>query len=665
MATNSTSHQRQPNCAATRSHHDIGESITVRDLGLHSELNGRRGKIIGPRDKSTGLYPVRLKRIDADRAAVTINLSSQNMRRRKTRKQTKSTTSGEKETQNEVPVAVAIAIDPKNPKDKAVKATAIPIVLDHIGSENNANMTQSVRYQGASAPLPEERSQTKASALPNKFESFQPHTDWTEGYQEHLEERFHQDLTEQADNRNDYSTPRSRIEVDDTSVSNNYAANGDNEYQRNTSDTGGDEARTPNDSKAGGRFGVGCCRGLMRDRHSCIAIFTALYITFGIMYASYFTSPAVCAYLCLTLTAFYVYYAFFKSNTFKYLFNMVTTETAMNELHQMYVAPPEIHWHIQCYHNEVWKTTWKTWNSSTNSYNTQTSTRVERVNTHSATGRLHYRGWRDVSTPLTQDTLEEHQLTKVLVKKYWLGDPGATAQKSHFITINKQDICFDLTETLVIPGYKKRSIAINDKSNRPILLHWIWYMMAHITIIYAYPYLMYVSAITDKVEVDIVKEIWTEDPGPQENAENSMDVPSYSRGQRGKTKLWRRFFLLRGFFSCFLLLIYTFGISVLALFIAVRATGEATVSKLHPNWCPVNYTFFCEGDDYHAAECIWENANCLMEEYPHCYISNTMLLEDDGCDEISECKAFGYIADLYCSTKSIANDIVGWFSINE
>ncbi|KAL7517355.1 hypothetical protein ACHAWX_002283, partial [Stephanocyclus meneghinianus] len=641
MATN-TSHQGQPSCAATHIHHDIGESITVRGLQLHTELNGRRGKIIGPRDQSTGLYPVRLKLIDAERVAVTVHLSSQNMRRRKKRKQTTYATAKEKEHQNEVPIAVAIAIDSKNSKEHIVEAKAVPIG-DREGSENNVPRKHSARYEGASAPLPEERSQTKAPNPPDEFESFQPQTDPTEQYQKasvpHVEERFQQEMSEEANNLNThqyserfqraYSAQRSSFEVDDISISNNDAANGDMECQSNTSDTGDNEARNTENFKEDSRYGVGCCKGLMRDRHSRIAIYTITYITIGIFYAAHAASPSVCAYLCLTLTAFYLYHAFLKSNTFKYLFNMVTTETAMDNLHHMYIAAPEVYWHIQCYHNEVRTTTWKTWNNMSNQYDSHTSSRVVRVNTHSATGKLHYRGWRDVSTPLTQDSIEEHQLTKVLVNKYWQGDPGATAQKSHFVTINKQDICFDLTETLFIPGYKKRFIGLNDKNDRPILLHWIWYMIAHITIVYAYPYLMYVSAITDKVEVDVVKEIWTEEPGPQENSESSMPVSSYTRGIRRKKQLWRRFFSLRGAISCVALLVYTFGISILALVVVLRATEEATIYKLHPDWCPVNYTFVCEGEENGMEECVWENANCTMEDYPDCYISKTLLLEDD------------------------------------
>lgn len=382
--------------------------------------------------------------------------------------------------------------------------------------------------------------------------------------------------------------------------------------------------------------GVGCCIGFLRDRHSGVAICTILFITFGALYSANVLSSSTCVNVCFVAGAFYLYFAC-KSNTFKYLWNVVTTETAMEYIYRMYNAAPEICWHIQCYHMEkriryveVRYTSSYTDSSGrtvqTVHYATEPEEYWVRVNTHSANGKLHYIGWKEVSIPVKQESIEEHRLTKVLVNRYWRGDSGAHAQKSDFINFNNRDVSYDFTETLIIPGYRKRFMGLNDINDRPFLLHWMWYILSHLTVVFAYPFLMYASSISDKVEVDIIKQVWTVVPSPYGNNDGKMTIPPYSSQTKREGKKPRRCCWCVGF------IIYTAGIGVLAYYVTIRAIEEAGIKVLYPGCTDDMLSLIgngiCDGGEYNTEQCGWDGGDCILYDYPECHVNSLSLIGD-------------------------------------
>jgi hypothetical protein len=134
----------------------------------------------------------------------------------------------------------------------------------------------------------------------------------------------------------------------------------------------------------------------------------------------------------------------------------------------------------------------------------------ERVNTHSAHGQLFITGWTDVSTPLDQQEIEIYSMMKISVKKAWIGDSGAVEQRNNFIRANHRDVLYDFSETLDLAGYRSRFLGFVDLNNVPVLAHWGWYLVSHLTVVFGVPYRMWLSSKSHKVRTAIVKQVWTE-----------------------------------------------------------------------------------------------------------------------------------------------------------
>lgn len=586
--------------------HDIGEVVTLKGLTFHSELNGCEGIVVGPMNNSNGRYPVRLNPINESER--TVFVSPQNIEKKKAERQSES----DKDGNNKVPIAKAVNLGSEKNSfvNDVPMAKAVPIGF------KNSFRSLSGRYGGASAP-------------PRPSVSTDGHTSKARG--------LYNETTEGAS-----ATPNSSIPNDQTSFScddpTNQAHQSDASHNNNVEE--GNKRKTSDP-----HHGIGCCKGFLRDRHTGIGICTVLYITCGALYAAYVINSELCAILCCVLSPFYTYLALFRSNTLQYLLKIVTTETAIQYINRMYEAAPAVCWHIQCYHYETRYYTYQEYNSSTGHYETKTGTRTVRVNTHSATGRLSYCGWKDVSTPIQQHDIEKHRLTKVLVNKYWVGDRGADAQKERFVNTNRCDVYYDFDETLSIPGYQKRYLGLNSINDRPFFLHWVWYILTHLTIVYAYPYLLYTSSVTDKVEVDVVKQIWTDELGPQSDISShnyhggtaeseSRMSPSTPRVSRTEDR-HARCFSMKRCFSCVGLLVYTFGLAVLALSIAPRALQEVNMKRSHPGCMVADASRIgdgiCDGEDFNTEDCHWDGGDCVIEGYPDCHIDKPTLIGDGWC----------------------------------
>jgi TMEM151 family len=253
--------------------------------------------------------------------------------------------------------------------------------------------------------------------------------------------------------------------------------------------------------------GVGCQRGCARDRHMVLTLLSVGLVLVPILMAAKAISFPVFIVIESILGALYLFFVL-RSNTFQYLLNMNTTETVMDYMNHMYRAEPVVRWFIQCYHYEQ-----RSRQVATPGPNGTTIYRTEyyqeRVNTHSAHGQLVITGWTDVSTPLDQKEIEVYNMTKISVKKSWFGDAGADEQRRSFIRINKRDAHHDFYETLDLAGYRSRFLGFVDLNNVPVLAHWGWYLVSHLTVVFGVPYRMWLSSKSHKVRTTIVKQVWT------------------------------------------------------------------------------------------------------------------------------------------------------------
>lgn len=253
--------------------------------------------------------------------------------------------------------------------------------------------------------------------------------------------------------------------------------------------------------------GVGCQQGCARDRHLILTSLSIGLLVVPLLLAAKVLTTHSFMVIESILGAFYLFFVF-RSNTFQYLLNINTTDTVRDYMNQMYRTEPVINWFIQCYHFEQKSRQVATAGpNGTTIYTTEYY--QERVNTHSARGQLAITSWTDVSIPLDQSELEAYNMTKVSIKKTWIGDEGAMAQKQNFICTNKRDVYYEFVETLDLVGYRSRFLGFADLDNVPPLAHWGWYLASHLTVVFGVPYRMWLSSKSHKVRTAIVKQVWT------------------------------------------------------------------------------------------------------------------------------------------------------------
>jgi len=256
------------------------------------------------------------------------------------------------------------------------------------------------------------------------------------------------------------------------------------------------------DDEQGTINGVGCVNGCIRDSHFCITFLTFAMVTIPILWILNVLPTLVFGiaegivgviYLILCLT----------SHTFQYLRNVVTAEDIMMYMDRMYKMKPEIVWTINCWHNET-----RT-RIVTRDGKRETKTYQEKVCTHSARGKLDFVGWQDISAPLRMSEIENYTMTKVSVKKKWVGDAGALAQKREFIRQNDRDTYYDFSEEFILQGYRPRFLGFLDLDEVPYFAHWTWFVLSHLTVVFGFPYRMWLSSKTGKVRTAITKQVWT------------------------------------------------------------------------------------------------------------------------------------------------------------
>jgi hypothetical protein len=261
------------------------------------------------------------------------------------------------------------------------------------------------------------------------------------------------------------------------------------------------------DEDSGPIDGVGCKHGCARDRHMVLTILTVGLILVPILMAAEVLTFTWFVVIESIIGVVYLF-SVLRSNTFQYLRNINTTETVLDYMNRMYRTEPAVRWFIQCYHYETRTRQVATPGpNGTTVYRTETY--QERVNTHSANGELIFLRWTDVSVPLNREEIETFAMTKISVKKIWIGDAGAEQQKMAFILANKRDVFYDFLEALELEGYRPRFLGFVDLENVPALAHWSWYVISHLTVVLAVPYRMWLSSKSHKVRTTIQKQIWT------------------------------------------------------------------------------------------------------------------------------------------------------------
>lgn len=238
--------------------------------------------------------------------------------------------------------------------------------------------------------------------------------------------------------------------------------------------------------------GIGCCAGLKRNFH-CKAFWSSLMIWIPLIIAAVMSilghkDPADGSWfgwmnepqngglgggdesltgLAITLLVFFVIgYLFHQiesclSSSCKYLSNVKTGEGAHKLVKKVKKSPPQLSWHIQCYHMET-RTRVVTYTDNQGRSGTRIETYTVRVDTHSASKSYRYDSWDDVSGDLPP--LEEYKLTKLTIGKKWIFADDMTeedyySKQERFIRINDRDVSYDFQVKYGLKHYLPKVLA--------------------------------------------------------------------------------------------------------------------------------------------------------------------------------------------------------------
>eukprot|EP01043_Picozoa_sp_COSAG02_P016230 COSAG02_NODE_710_length_18178_cov_14.361524_4_plen_393_part_00 len=163
----------------------------------------------------------------------------------------------------------------------------------------------------------------------------------------------------------------------------------------------------------------------------------------------------------------------------RYLRNIMLDAGAYQHVENVRKSPPEVHWHIQCYHYETIHYT-ETHKDSDGKQHTEHKTRTERRDTYFAsfTYRPYY--WEDISSPFPD--IGTASLTRLTFDKQMAFADAESRdhfyrKKREFIWTNRRDVHYDFSERLEIQGLREYVLACKDPSNVPAWLNqWTFYL---------------------------------------------------------------------------------------------------------------------------------------------------------------------------------------------
>lgn len=198
-------------------------------------------------------------------------------------------------------------------------------------------------------------------------------------------------------------------------------------------------------------------------------------------------------------------YEFFRSSTFKYLRNIESSESLTEYYDRLRQTAPEIILELTMFHIEIHKT--RHTSVVDGNYSSWTSRTEKRKVTHKITGTIDIADWHDASYPLSEEDTAQYAVTKVKLSKEYV--PNESFQNQITEMINKHrhlDQFYELDVIYNIPGFKSHFLAVPQ--NKPMMLGLCWGVLAHLTLVFALPYRIWMTSISGKVEVEIKKLIY-------------------------------------------------------------------------------------------------------------------------------------------------------------
>ena len=178
---------------------------------------------------------------------------------------------------------------------------------------------------------------------------------------------------------------------------------------------------------------------------------------------------------------------FFCSNTLRYLWNKVSSDSIFEHVNKIKLTRPEISMWCECYHFET------RIRYVTESYSVQGSngpemrtrqrmeTYQEKVVTHTEKEHFEFGNFYEISRMISDDIYHNDMIKIKFGKNIVFGDSQTRneydRQLSIFISRNKhRDTCFSYVEYKEIPGFKDRMFSVNGEKHS-CFVNWCWYII--------------------------------------------------------------------------------------------------------------------------------------------------------------------------------------------
>ena len=195
-------------------------------------------------------------------------------------------------------------------------------------------------------------------------------------------------------------------------------------------------------------------------------------------------------------------------NSLAFVSSISTESEQLRYIDSVLRAPPEILWKVENYHYETRiETTWVNGTAHTTSHQ-------ERVRTSSFHGQLRIDSWTDHShefQDLSGVDLQRYAMTKIRLKAHFdiVDREEYHAQMSHFRNSHRFDRLQDFTETRCILGFKESTMVCSGPQSAmaSIMATASVFWFCHLVLPLAFPYRMWLSANSGKIEATISKQI--------------------------------------------------------------------------------------------------------------------------------------------------------------
>ena len=202
---------------------------------------------------------------------------------------------------------------------------------------------------------------------------------------------------------------------------------------------------------------------------------------------------------------------------------MTSSKNVSEYLNRLFRAEPSLWLSMECYHYQT-----RTQYYQDKDGKTQTRTVTDKIVTFRTREPVHILSCRDATqNPIKDADLKEYQLTKINLTKSFAADKPFMEQVNVFRMLHaSRDLHYEMRVHYDLQDFKNYIMSYvpnHDDDNKMLVrVSWYNYMLAHLLVVPAFAYRLWISSQTSQRDVHIQKHVNTAGPSPAALSELKM-----------------------------------------------------------------------------------------------------------------------------------------------